>query len=630
MTTGGPHATEKDQGSTSAPAGGGLQGAALIKELERIQRTLDEDNQRAAAQRRPAARKSPRGSSRAKLRLIDTTMQPGDFSPRPLGYETGQEPARELGHEPAHEAGDEAASPSIVPGHAGDTPAERASANAARTAEDAHSRGHHDARPSGANKGTRKQGALSALGRQIAALTKPGWALATAALAFLAGRNLHLDAAADNFIVRLGLAFEKELRNGLRMLTIVALVAGIWMVAVPLAAAVIVPGNLVVQSNVKTIQHPTGGVVAEIAVHDGMRVKAGDLLLRLDATQARANLRMIDKQLNELRLRIARLIAERDGLPQVDLPRELASRADDDEVKSLLASERSLFKARGNALQSQRELLQSRIAQLEQEDTGIDAQLQSKVEQLDLVARELTGVQDLFDKKLVPLTRLTSLQRESARIDGERGQLLSAGAETKSKISETKLQIVRVDQDFRTDVVKELGETQGKEAELVERGVAARDMLDRIEMRAPTSGVVHQLGVHTIGGVVRAGDQIMEIVPDTDELQVEARLQPGDIDQVRRGDKAFVRFTAFNQRTTPEVVGLVSYVAADVSHDQQTNAPYFTVRITLPEEERRRLSGLQLVPGMPAEIFMQTGSRTLMSYLFKPITDQLRRTFVER
>jgi membrane fusion protein, type I secretion system len=632
MTPSEPHASESDQGSASGPAG--LQGAALIKELERIQRTLDEDDHRAAAQRRTSARKAPRGGQRAKLRLIDTTMQPGDFSPRPLGHEVGQEPGHDLGHAPGHEPGHEAASPSIIPGHAGDAPVERASTEAARAIGDAHPRGQHDARPSGAKTGVkksvRKQGALSAAGRQIAALAKHGWAFATAALAFLGGRDLDVDAAADNFIIRLGLAFEKELRNGLRMLTAVALVVGIWMVAVPLAAAVIVPGNLVVQSNVKTIQHPTGGVVAEIAVHDGMRVKAGDLLLRLDATQARANLRMIDKQLNELRLRIARLVAERDGLPQVDLPRELAPMADDDEVKSLLTSERSLFKARGNALQSQRELLQSRIAQLDQENQGIDAQLQSKVEQLDLVSRELTGVQDLFDKKLVPLTRLTSLQRESARIDGERGQLLSAGAETKSKISETKLQIVRVDQDFRTDVVKELGETQGKEAELVERGVAARDMLDRIEMHAPTSGVVHQLGVHTIGGVVRAGDQIMEIVPDTDELQVEARLQPGDIDQVRHGDKAFVRFTAFNQRTTPEVVGLVSYVAADVSHDQQTNAPYFTVRITLPEEERRRLSGLQLVPGMPAEIFMQTGSRTMMSYLFKPITDQLHRTFVER
>ena len=201
----------------------------------------------------------------------------------------------------------------------------------------------------------------------------------------------------------------------------------------------------------------------------------------------------------------------------------------------------------------------------------------------------MSGVQDLYDKRLVPLTRLTTLQREAARIEGERGQLTSAIAETKSKIGEAQLQIVRLDQDFRTDVVKELGETQGKEAELVERSVAARDQLDRIEIRAPTSGVINQLSVHTIGGVIRAGDTIMEIVPDTDDLQIEARLQPNDIDQVRTGQKAFVRFSAFNQRPTPQLIGAVSYVSADTGHDQQTNAPYFTVRIALSEDELRRL-----------------------------------------
>ncbi len=484
MTTGDHHASDK---SWTDP---GPQGTALIYELERIQRALEEDDRRAAAlQRRPPQRKSPRSAPRAKLRLIDTTIRPADFSPKPLGYAD--------------------ASPSIIPGRATDTPEAARPVmpgneppDVAAASIDVHTRNPHDARPAPA----RSKSSLAAAGRQIAVFAKRSWSLGAAALAFLAGRGFDADAAADSFAARLGLAFERELRNGLRMLTAVALVAGVWMVAVPLAAAVIVPGNLVVQSNVKTIQHPTGGIVAEIAVHDGMRVKDGDLLVRLDATQARANLRMIDKQLDELRLRIARLAAERDGLPQVALPRELVPRGDDEEVKSLLASERSLFKARSNALQSQRELLQSRIAQLNEESAGINAQLQSKVSQLELVARELTGVQDLFDKKLVPLTRLTSLQRESARIDGERGQLLSAGAEIKSKISETRLQIVRVDQDFRTDVVKELGETQGKEAELVERGVAARDLLDRIELRAPTSGVVHQLGVHTIGGVIRAGD----------------------------------------------------------------------------------------------------------------------------
>ena len=289
----------------------------------------------------------------------------------------------------------------------------------------------------------------------------------------------------------------------------------------------------------------------------------------------------------------------------------------------------TLFQARATARESQKELLRNRIAQLTEEIAGLEAQVGSKAKQLELIAGELTGVQDLYDKRLVPLPRLTALQREAARIDGERGQLISAIAETKAKISEAQLQIVRNDQDFRTDVVKELGEVKGKEAELVERGVSARDLLNRIEMRAPTSGLIHQLNVHTIGGVVRAGDTIMEVVPDADDLQIEARLQPTDIDQVRVGQKTFTRFPAFNQRTTPEVAGVVSFVSADITRDQ-SNASYFTVRVTLPEEERRRLAGLQLVSGMPAEVFMQTGSRTMLSYLFKPITDQLQRAFVER
>jgi HlyD family secretion protein len=295
-----------------------------------------------------------------------------------------------------------------------------------------------------------------------------------------------------------------------------------------------------------------------------------------------------------------------------------------------LASEASLFKARADARESQKNLLQSRVAQLAEEISGLESQLTSKARQLELIGGELSGVQELWDKRIVPLTRLTTLQRESARIEGERGQLISAIAETKSKVGEAQLQLVRLDQDFRAEVVKELGETQNKEAELVERGVAARDLLERIEIRAPTSGVIHQLSAHTIGGVVRAGDAIMEVVPDSDDLMIEARLQPADIDQVRTGQTAFVRFSAFNQRVTPQLSGVVSYVSADTSRDQQTSAQYFTVRVMLPEDERRRLAGLQLVSGMPAEVFMQTGSRTMMSYLMKPIVDQLKRAFVER
>jgi HlyD family secretion protein len=455
-------------------------------------------------------------------------------------------------------------------------------------------------------------------------------------VAFLVNRDglAHNDnAPGDTLAVRTGRSFERELRVGLRVLLIGLVVGGGWMTLIPLAGAVVVPGNLVVQSNVKTIQHPTGGVVAEIPVHNGMRVAIGDLLLRLDPTQAQASLQVVSKQLDESRARIARLIAERDGLPQPEVPAELAGRLNDSAVNDLLVSEDTQFKARASARYSQKDLLQSRVAQLGEQIGGLDAQVASKAKQLELIAGELTGVQDLYDKRLVPITRLTTLQREAARIEGERGQLISAIAETKAKIGEAQLQIVRIDQDFRTEVVKELGEVQGKEGELVQRGVAARDMLDRIELRAPTSGVVHQLAAHTVGGVIKAGDAIMEVVPDSDDLQVEARLQPNDIDQVRVGQKALIRFSAFNQRTTPQIVGLVSFVSADVSHDQTAsaaNVSFFTVRMTLPEEELRRLAGLQLVSGMPAEVFMQTGSRTMMSYLMKPITEQLQRAFVER
>jgi HlyD family secretion protein len=466
--------------------------------------------------------------------------------------------------------------------------------------------------------------------RSVTAVVRNGL---TAGVAFLANRDGSTDMAGapgESIVVRAARAFEGELRTGLRALLVVGGVAGGWMALVPLSGAVVVPGNLVVQSNVKTIQHPTGGVVAQIPVHNGMRVNAGDLLLRLDATQAQASLQVVSKQLDEVRAKSARLAAERDGLPRPAIPPEMSGRLDDPNVKTVLASEASLFRARTTARESQKELLSSKVSQLGEEIVGLEAQVASKAKQLELITGELTGVQELFDKRLVPIARLTALQREAARIEGERGQLISTIAETKTKVDEAKLQLVRLDQDVRTEVVKDLGEAQGKEAELSERSIAARDVLERIEMRAPTSGVIHQLNAHTIGGVIRAGDAVMEVVPDSDDLQIEARLQPNDIDQVRKGQQAFVRFSAFNQRVTPQLIGQVSYVSPDTTKDQQSGTSYFTVRIMLPEEERRRLAGLQLSSGMPAEVFMQTGSRTMLSYLFKPILDQFQRAFVER
>jgi HlyD family secretion protein len=614
----------------------GPQGAALILELQRLRQAIESEKKEAHAPRAKPHRKTklnPRRHARPKRprksrmgKAIDVCLQQfGLRAPREI--ERRREPAPS-GYDVHPKTGPHFAESTAPPRRPSPTlaPRDPLTMDLSSLTPDVH--GAVDVNPA-AGVDHIIPAPPDAKGMTIAKLVTTCRSGLTASAKFIMSGNDAAPPDESSLSLRTSWSFERELRTGLRILLIAGVLGGGWFFFMPLAGAVVVPGNLVVQSNVKTIQHPTGGVVAEIAVQNGSRVKAGDLLVRLDATQAQASLQMVSKQLDEVRAKIARLSAERDDHPQLEIPKALAARTSDDTVKSLLASEVGLFKARFTARHSQKDLLQSKVAQLTEEISGLEVQVDSRGKQLELIKGELAGVQDLYDKRLVPLTRLTTLQREAARIDGERGQLLSSISETKSKIGEAQLQIVRIDQDFRTEVVKDLGEAQGKEAELVERGVTARDLLDRIEIHAPTSGIVHQLAAHTIGGVVKAGDTIMEIVPDIDDLQVEARLQPQDIDHVHTGQKAFVRFSAFNQRTTPQLTGEVSYVSADTSHDQQTNASYFTVRVTLPDDERRRLAGQQLVPGMPAEVFMQTGSRTMMSYMFKPIVDQMRRAFVE-
>jgi len=423
--------------------------------------------------------------------------------------------------------------------------------------------------------------------------------------------------------------FQAELKTGLRVLVLGVGLTGGWAVLVPLSAAVTVQGSLVVESNVKKIQYPGGGVIAEIPAHDGMRVKQGDLLVRLDETQLRSNLQVLSDQLDETRVRIARLTAERDGSDAPKMPGNSAAQASSQDLTSLFASETSLFKARLGTRENQRQLLRSNIAQLEEQIDGIDAQIKSKSAQLELISSELKGVQELYDKQLVPLTRLTTLQRQAAQLDGERSQLKSTIAETRSKISQAELEIVKIDQDLRSEAMKDLRDAQDRESELTQKIVAARDSLNRVEIRAPTEGVVHQLTVHTIGGVIAAGEVIMEVVPDSDDLQVEAKLPPVNIDKVHVGQDVLVRFSAFNQRTTPQIKGLVSYVSADLTEDQQSKSSHYTIRVSLAASELSRLKNLKLVSGMPAELFLQTGSRTMMSYLLKPITDQLKRTFSE-
>jgi HlyD family secretion protein len=398
-----------------------------------------------------------------------------------------------------------------------------------------------------------------------------------------------------------------------------------------LAGAVIAAGALVVESSVKKVQHPTGGIVGELLVHDGSRVQVGDLLIRLDETMAQANLAMVDKSLAELHARRARLEAERDGGDAIEFPDDLLQSAQQQaDIGRVVTGERRLFELRRQAQDGQKAQLRERVSQLKEEVRGYTEQSAAKVKEIEFIGRELEGVRDLFSKNLIPISRVTALERDGARLEGERGQLVATIAQGKGKISETELQIIQVDQTMRSDVAKELADIRAKIAELVERRVTAADQLQRIDIRAPQAGVVHQLSFFTTGGVVAAGEQIMLIVPQADDLIVEVRVDPQKIDQLQLGRPATLRFPGFNQRTTPELNGRVTRIAADVIQDQRTGQPYYLVRIGLATDEIERLNGLKLVPGMPVEAFISTGERTMLSYLFKPLTDQARRAFREK
>jgi HlyD family secretion protein len=417
---------------------------------------------------------------------------------------------------------------------------------------------------------------------------------------------------------------------GSAVVAFLAVGLGGWASTAEISGALIAPGSVVVDSNVKKVQHPTGGVVGEVRVRDGDHVKAGDILVRLDETVTRANLAIVQKGLIELYARKARLAAERDGADTVVTPKELADKTNNPDVQEELASERKLFELRRTARLGQKQQLRQRITQLQEEIRGLQAQQDAKTKETELIEQELGGMRELWKKNLISLDKLTALERETARLQGERGQLIASAAQAKGKIAETELQVLQVDQDLSSDVAKELRETDGKIGEYVERKVAAEDQLKRTDIRAPQDGVVFQSTANTVGGVVAAGDPIMLIVPEADNLLVEAKVDPKDIDKVQFGQPVLLRFSAFDIRTTPEINGTVSRVAADTSSDQRTGQTYYVVRIAMTPDQIARLGNVRLTPGMPVEAFIQTGQRTMLSYLIKPLHDQFMRAFRER
>jgi HlyD family secretion protein len=354
------------------------------------------------------------------------------------------------------------------------------------------------------------------------------------------------------------------------------------------------------------------------------------VVVRLDDVQTRANLAIVTKALDEMAARQAREEAERDGMDEITFLADLLARMNDADVAKAVNGERRQFEIRRTARDGQRSMQRERVAQLREEMRGYDAQIVSKNNQIEWITKELEGVNELWRKNLIPYARVTALERDKERLDGERGQLVAAIAQSKGKITEIELQILQIDQDMRSEVGKDLAEIRAKTSELVEKKVAAEDQLRRVDIRAPMGGMVHQSTVHTIGGVIGPAEVIMLIVPESDALDVEAKIQPQDIDQIRIGQSATLRFSAFNQRTTPELNAEVSRISADVSEDQKTGARYYTVRLSVPQVEIERLGDLRIVPGMPVEAFIQTSARTVMSYLVKPLHDQFNRAFRER
>ncbi|HKH01170.1 MAG TPA: HlyD family type I secretion periplasmic adaptor subunit [Bradyrhizobium sp.] len=417
---------------------------------------------------------------------------------------------------------------------------------------------------------------------------------------------------------------------GLAIVLVLAGGLGGWAATAEISGALIAPGSVVVESNVKKVQHPTGGVVGEVRARDGDVVNAGDVVVRLDDTVTKASLAIVTKNLDGLWARAARLQAEQQGIERVAFPRMLLDRADDPDVKTVIASETKLFEVRVNGRVGQKAQLRERITQLNEEIAGLSAQERAKDQEIALVLKELAGVRDLYEKHLVQISRLTTLERDSARLNGERAQYIAARAQAKGKITETELQIIQVDKDMVSDVSKDLRETNDKIGEFVERKVTAEDQLRRVDIRAPQHGMVLQSTVHTIGGVITAGDAIMMIVPQADDLQVEAKVNPQDIDKLQIGQKTLLRLSAFNQRTTPELNGVVTRVSPDVTTEQRTGQSYYTIRVSMSPQEIARLGDVKLIPGMPVEAFVQTGNRTMLSYLVKPLSDQLMRTFRER
>ena len=401
---------------------------------------------------------------------------------------------------------------------------------------------------------------------------------------------------------------------------------GFWSAFAPLDGAAFAPGTVTVKSYNKVVQHLEGGIVAEILVQDGDVVEAGQPLLELDDTQARTSLEIINSQYVALRMREARLISERDGASEVDYPTALAMSTAN--AAQEMGAQNQLFEARRDSNEGRMQILEQRVNQLQNQVRGMEALQTTKESLARSFSEELEDTQKLPDQGFSEKTRLREAERSFASFSGEAAELTANIAATRVQIGETELQILQLKSDFHSEVVSELSEVQTSLKDASERLTALQDVVSRTTITAPDAGVVNGMQVHTVGGVISAGSPIAEIVPGNDELVIQASVSPVDIDRVSEGQEARIRFSTFGSRA-PTFFGTLISLSADALADESTGASFYLARIELNADSREELGNLVLLPGMPAEVFINTGSRTFLQYLFKPLSNTVARSFNE-
>ena len=424
-------------------------------------------------------------------------------------------------------------------------------------------------------------------------------------------------------------SFKPWIITGIAGILLVIGTLGSWGFVAPITSAIIALGQVTVDTNRKQVAHLEGGVVDQLLVRDGSQVEAGQTLIKLDATRARARIEILRAGIDQNLAQLTRLKAELSGASTVDYPDELLARKETPSVQELLEGQTMTFEARRLTNQGQVDILERRVEQLQQEVIGLEAQLDSEKRRKVIIDQEVKSLDSLFKNGHVSQQRMLALHREAVQMEGNIGAIEANIARSMQSIGETKLQIIQGEKEFRQEVLNDIGTARSALADLREQYSAAFDVLQRIEIIAPVSGTVVGLTTHSVGAVVRPSDTILEIVPDQDALLIEVQIQPQDVDNVGLDQESHIRFTAFKQRTTPLLIGQVSYVSPDIVQDPKTGLAHYVARISVEKNELERLGEARLYPGMPAEVMITTGSRTAIQYLVQPIVESMNRAWRE-